>query len=160
MNDYQPVNVDDIFNKVHLRSWFEERNGVSIGMGSATTYDRHGNMISHKVEPTGIRMVWDKPVQKKSIPALWCDKFLNPFAKGMNERLNERIKSMEIKDQLKQMILQDEPSGVIADRILAKFNLTPKPPSLLDQIEEAKVKCMIQNIKPTSLYLGKEEVPR
>lgn len=46
------------YGRVEVSSWFVWRDGVMVGMGRAIGYDKGGNVISDKTEPTGVVMRW------------------------------------------------------------------------------------------------------
>lgn len=58
MNSQPEFKCECFFGHVQLRDWFElaDDGETLIGMGSATSYDREGNLVNHKVSPTGVSM--------------------------------------------------------------------------------------------------------
>lgn len=57
-SDSTLVDWNALLGRVELRSWVELRgDGTAVGMGSKTVYDANGRLVSHKVEPTGARLV-------------------------------------------------------------------------------------------------------
>jgi len=48
------IKFNIFFGKVVLDSFFEEKDGKLIGMGSAKTYNEQGVLIETKIEETGL----------------------------------------------------------------------------------------------------------
>lgn len=57
-SDSTIVDWNALMGRVELRSWLEYRaDGSAVGMGSKTEFDAQGRILSHRVEPTGARLI-------------------------------------------------------------------------------------------------------
>jgi hypothetical protein len=58
VNDEPKFKISMLLGHAKCNSWFEPRGNKLVGMGSITHYDKDGALVSHKVEPTGVEVLF------------------------------------------------------------------------------------------------------